>query len=167
MKNHSKNIIYCIVAIFFCSCNVIHAQVNNSAEIEKAKRELQRDRENIFIQALHLSTAQASVFHPIYVEFNKEKSTLDDELISMIVKYGENYQRLSNTLMRDFIQQTEKYQRRELAIRKKYYLKLSKAISIELASQFYEVDDFVSTTLRMNVLSGLPFTQGIAKLLAK
>ena len=167
MKPNYTYLRYFLLLIILCPLMVVHAQVIGSAEIERAKRDLQRERENIFIQALHLTTSQATVFHPIYVEFNREKSALDDELISLIVKYGENYQRLNNEMMQSFIKQSEKYQRKELAVRKKYYGKLSKAISTELASQFYEVDDFVSTSLRMNVLSGLPFTQSIARLLAK
>lgn len=154
------------LTFLFISSFPIYSQVRNSAELEKAKRDLQKERENIFIQALHLSTTQASVFHVIYVDFNKEKSALDGEFFSLIVNYGESYQKLNATLMSQFIKQSENYQRKELALRKKYYNRLSKAISIELASQFYEVDDFVSTSLRMNVLSGLPFTQSITKLLA-
>lgn len=167
MKNlHPTKLNVALLAFFLISSFPIYSQVKSSAELEKAKRDLQKERENIFIQALHLSTTQASVFHVIYVEFNKEKSALDGELFSLIVKYGENYQKLDATLMKEFIKQSESYQRKELALRKKYYSKLSKAISVELASQFYEVDDFVSTSLRINILSGLPFTQSMAKLLA-
>ncbi len=142
------------------------AQQSSTVELEKAKGHLQRERENIFIQALHLSTTQASVFHPIYVEFNKEKRILDDLLISLFIKYADNYQKLDHEIMDDFIKQSEEYERKELRVRKKYYKKISKAISTELASQFYEVDDFISTSLRLNVLSGLPFTNSIAKLVA-
>ncbi len=158
-----KNLyLFAVLSVF-----TVHAQVIVSTEIERAKKELQRERESIFIQALHLTTSQATVFHPVYVEFNKEKSRLDDELISLIVKYGESYQRLNDSLMRNFIKQSERYQKKELAVRRKYYRKLSKAISTEVASQFYEVDDFISTSLRMNILSGLPFTQSIADLVRK
>lgn len=142
------------------------AQQNNPVDLEKAKNHLQRERENIFIQALHLSTTQASVFHPIYVEFNKEKRILDDLLVSLFVKYADNYQRLDDKIMGDFIKQSEEYERKELKVRKKYYMKISKAISTELASQFYEVDDFISTSLRLNVLTGLPFTGSITKLVS-
>ena len=168
MKKHICSDRHCFsFLLVFVSIFASEAQINSTSEIEMAKRNLQRERENIFVQALHLSISQTTVFHPIYVDFNKEKSALDDELISMIVKYGESYQHLNGNLMNDFIRKSEKYQRKELAVRKKFYKKLSKAISTELASQFYEVDDFVSTSLRMNILSGLPFTQSITKLLAK
>jgi hypothetical protein len=144
-----------------------YAQDNTSIDSEKAKRHLQKEREAIFIQALHLSTTQASVFHPIYVEFNKEKRILDDLLISLFVKYADNYQKLDHKIMGDFIKQSEEYERKELRVRKKYYKKIGKAITTELASQFYEVDDFISTSLRLNVLTGLPFTGSITKLVSE
>jgi hypothetical protein len=163
------NIIRNPYSIFFIFLIVgsSYAQESSPIDSEKAKRHLQKEREAIFIQALHLSTTQASVFHPIYVEFNKEKRILDDLLISLLVKYADNYQKLDHKIMGDFIKQSEEYERKELRVRKKYYKKMSKAISTELASQFYEVDDFISTSLRLNVLMGLPFTSGITKLVSE
>jgi hypothetical protein len=160
MRNHS------LFAFVFLIATVASAQQDIPVELEKAKNLLQRERENIFIQALHLSTTQASVFHPIYVEFNREKRILDNLLISLFVKYADNYQKLDHKIMSDFIKQSEEYERKELRVRKKYYKKISKAITTELASQFYEVDDFISTSLRLNVLTGLPFTGSITKLVS-
>jgi hypothetical protein len=157
---------YSLFVFVFLITTLASAQQSIPIELEKAKSLLQRERENIFIQALHLSTTQASVFHPIYVEFNKEKRILDDLLISLFVKYADNYQKLDHKIMGNFIKQSEEYERKELRVRKKYYKKIGKAISTELASQFYEVDDFISTSLRLNVLTGLPFTGSITKLVS-
>lgn len=124
---------------------------------------LQYERETIFIEALQLSVSQAAVFHPIYVEFNQEKRILDDLLIKLFVQYSDNYNRLDQKIMHDFIKMSKEHQKIESQVRKKYYRKLGKAISTELASRFYEVDDFISTTLRLNILMGLPFTGTIIK----
>jgi hypothetical protein len=165
-----KNPFSKILAVFIFLCLTISytwAQNNGVISLEKAKRSLQQEREKIFIQALHLSLTQATVFHPIFVDFSKEKRVLDDQLLSLFVKYGDNYQHLDLKLMSEFIKQSEAYQQKELKVRKKYYNKLRKAISTDLASQFYEVDDFVSTNLRLSVLAGLPFTNSITKLMAE
>jgi SNF family Na+-dependent transporter len=156
-----------VSSLFFCFLLVTgmsNAQEVTPVNLERTKRNLQQEREKIFIQALQLSVSQAAVFHPIFVDFNKEKRVLDDLLLSLFVKYGDNYQHLNQKIMGEFIKQSEAYERKELKVRKRYYKKLKKAISTELASQFYEVDDFVSTTLRINVLAGLPFTNSISKL---
>lgn len=139
------------------------AQEVNQVDLESAKSFLQRERETIFIEALHLSVTEAAVFHHIYVDFNREKRALDDLLIKQFVTYSENYHQLNQAIMHDFIKLSKKHQQKELGLRKKYYKKLGKAISITLASQFYEVDDFISTTLRSNVLMGLPFTGSVVK----
>jgi len=138
-------------------------QQATQVELETAKMFLQYERETIFIEALQLSVSQAAVFHPIYVEFNKEKRILDDLLIKLFVQYSDNYNRLDHKVMYNFIKLSKEHQKKESQVRKKYYRKLGKAISTELASQFYEVDDFISTTLRLNILMGLPFTGSIVK----
>jgi hypothetical protein len=165
MKTSKSSILtsYCLVILSFFSIGIAQAQEGSPIELEKAKSQLQRDREKIFIEALQLSVSQAAVFHPIYVKFNKEKRTLDDLLISLVINYGKNYQHLNHDLMSEFVKQSEVYQKKELSVRKKYYQLLSEAISIEIGSQFYEVDDFISTNLRLNILSGLPFTGRISE----
>jgi hypothetical protein len=162
-----NNRLYTIFSFFVCFVFIVSltsAQETTPVTIERTKRNLQQEREKIFIQALQLTVSQAAVFHPIFVDFNREKRVLDDLLLSLFVKYGDNYQHLNEKVMGEFIKQSEAYERKELKVRKRYYKKLKKEISTELASQFYEVDDFVSTTLRINVLAGLPFTNSISKL---
>ncbi len=143
------------------------AQQASQVDLETAKRVLQQERETIFIEALHLSVSQAVVFHPIYVEFNKEKRALDDLFIKLFVEYSENYNHLDAGRMHNFIKHSKEHQRKELRVRKKYYKRLDKSISTELASQFYEVDDFISTMLRLNILMGLPFTGSIVTVMQK
>jgi hypothetical protein len=154
----------CIFVVAIMTTKTVWGQEGTRIDLDKAKRQLQSERETIFIEALKLSISQAAVFHPIYVKFNNEKRALDDQLISLFVNYGNNYQHLNLPLMTKFIAQTEQYQERELAVRKKYYKLLSEAINIEVGSQFYEVDDFISTSLRLNILTGLPFTGSIGRL---
>lgn len=157
--------IRCLPLFTFCwilTGSTIFAQQAITVDYEKAKIQLQREREKIFIDALQLSVTQASVFHPIYVQFNQEKRVLDDMLINLFVNYGKNYQQLNEKVMAEFIKQSEAYQKKELAVRKKYYKIISQAISVEIGSQFYEVDDFISTGLRLSVLTGLPFTGRIS-----
>ena len=152
-----------VITWFIIYSSSSQAQENSPANVEKVKRNLQLEREKIFINALHLTISQATVFHPIFVDFNKEKRVLDDLLLSLFVKYGDNYEHLNEKIMDEFIEQSEAYEKKELKVRKRYYNKLKRAISTELASQFYEVDDLVSTILRINVLAGLPFTNTISK----
>lgn len=165
MKTFSNLLVTCcIFVVATMTTEIVCAQEGTLIDLDKAKRQLQSERETIFIEALKLSISQAAVFHPIYVKFNNEKRVLDDHLISLFVNYGNNYQHLNLPLMTKFIAQTEQYQQRELSVRKKYYKILSEAINIEVGSQFYEVDDFISTSLRLNILTGLPFTGSISRL---
>lgn len=162
MKLPNPNVTWLILCLTLQVSTNIFAQQAIVVDYEKAKINLQREREKIFIDALQLYVTQATVFHPIYVQFNQEKRVLDDLLISLFVNYGSNYHQLNEKVMSEFVKQSEEYQRKELAVRKKYYKIISKAISVETGSQFYEVDDFISTSLRLSVLTGLPFTGRIS-----
>jgi hypothetical protein len=145
----------------------VDAQAVTRVDLEKLKSVLQQEREAIFIEAMQLTVSQATVFHPISVDFNNEKRVLDDLLIKLIIRYANNYTLLDKEIMNDFIKRSEKFQLKELSVRKKYYKRISNEISVEVASQFYEVDDFISTNLRLSVLTGLPFTNSIIEHISK
>lgn len=129
-------------------------------DLEQAKTRLERERDAIFMDALHLSISQASNFHPIYVKYAKEKKDLDGRLIRLMVQYLEKYQSGDRKFMHNFISESLKYQRAEERLRKKYFKKISKEVSLQVASEFYELDDFCCAVLRLNILSSLPFTAG-------
>jgi hypothetical protein len=149
-----KQLFSCLILVWTLSAE---AQELNDVSLEQAKRFLQSEREQIFINSLKLSISQAVVFHPIFVEYNREKKELDELLITKFVKYSEGYQTMNPKTMRNFIKSTRRLQNLELKLRQKYYSKLRKDISPEIAIQFYEVDDLLATTLRLNILSSLPF----------
>ncbi len=130
-------------------------------ELELAKNKLEQERDAIFTQTLHLTISQASLFHPIYTGYIKEKNELDHTVIKLFVDYLSGYMSSDEKFMDDFIKRSEKFQREELKIRKKYFKKIKKDISIQVASEFYELDDFSCTLLRLNILSSLPFTSSI------
>lgn len=154
------------IATLFTICLPFHiaqCQEIHKADLENAKNNLQTERETVFIEALHLTISQASVFHLLYLDFDKEKRKLDDSFIKFFVKYAANYESLDHKIMHEFIQESNRHQQKELKLRRKYFKKLSRSISPQLASQFYEVDDFTSTVLRLNILMSLPFTGKIIK----
>lgn len=142
------------------------AQVNardefTRTELERAKNKLEQERDIIFTQTLHLTISQASLFHPIYTAYIKEKNELDHTVIELFVDYSSGYMSEDKKFMGDFIKRSEKFQKEELKVRRKYFNKIKKDISLQVASEFYELDDFSCTLLRLNILSSLPFTSSI------
>ncbi|HRJ29930.1 MAG TPA: hypothetical protein PLV21_06680 [Cyclobacteriaceae bacterium] len=131
------------------------------AEIEAATKGLEMERDAIFMQALQLSLSEALVFQTIYSQYSKERKVLDEELLGLIVTYLEQYPLPDKKFTLEFVKHSEKYQRKELKLRKKYFQKLSRNVSVQTASRFYELDDFCATVLRLNILLSLPFSEGI------
>ncbi len=130
-------------------------------ELERAKNKLEQERDAIFMHTLHLTISQATLFHPIYTSYIKDKNELDHTVIQLFADYLSAYMSPNNKLMDGFIKRSEKFQKEELKVRRKYFKKIKKDISLQVASEFYELDDFSCTLLRLNILSSLPFTASI------
>lgn len=157
-----------LLLLSFITASQVHAQISlpqgiTVSELEEAKKKLEMERDAIFTDALHLTISQAADFSPIYSRYSKDKNELDEVLIRLMVDYLSNYQQADRKFMHEFIVRSERYQKQDLKLRKRYFKEINKKISMQVASEFYELDDFCSTILRLNVLSGLPFTKTILK----
>jgi hypothetical protein len=152
-----------LVMLLSCISLNLYAQVNHQlgvggSDLDNVKRRLQLERDAIFLDALSMTVSEVHDFHPIYVEYAKEKKELDDALVKLMVFYLDNYRSAEVKFMHRFTIQSDKYQRAEQKLRKRYFKKISKEVSLQVASEFYELDDFCCAVLRLNVLSSLPFT---------
>jgi hypothetical protein len=151
----------CVLITFHIMGQAPAASGISLRELESAKLRLEAERDAIFTEALHLSISQAADFHPIYSAYTKDKNELDEELIKLMVDYLEKYLDSEKFSMHGFIKRSAQFQRKEFKIRKKYFRKLKKEISPHVAAEFYELDDFCATVLRLNILTSLPMIQNL------
>jgi hypothetical protein len=167
MKNIKKTTLSTLVIIITMCLNA-YGQMTlppgvTVKELEEAKKRLEMERDAIFTDALHLTISQAADFSPIYSRYSREKNELDEDLIRLMVDYLKEYEHADRKFMHEFIVRSERYQKEDLKLRKRYFKEINKKISMQVASEFYELDDFCATVLRLNILVSLPFTQRILK----
>ena len=115
-----------------------------------------KDMVSAFVQP---SDSQSDAFWKLYDEYETARKELGKERIVLLEQYAEQYENMT-------AEQADASTTKALELQKKtdkliatYYKKV-KAVSDGLvATQFYQVESYILTGIRMELLDGIPFVQ--------
>jgi hypothetical protein len=115
------------------------------------------ERRNIFAANLALSgPEERERFWTIYDEYGKAREPLDKERFSLLQRYAQSYANLSDDQAMGLALASGRLQVSEVELRLKYAATLRRKMSGRIAARFFQIDDYVTTAMRMNFLSGVP-----------
>lgn len=114
------------------------------------------ERRNVFAANLALGPAERDRFWAVYDEYVKEREPLDKERFAILERYAQSYANLSDDQAMALALASGKLQVSDVELRLKYAGILRKKMSGRVAARFFQIDDYVTTAMRMNSLSGIP-----------
>jgi hypothetical protein len=132
---------------------------NLDAYIDLLREDIQKQKVAIVGQLMQLSPEQASAFWPVYSEYAKEVSALGDLRVQGIKEYVANYNSLSDEKATELAKMRFDYEEKLLAVKKKYFENLSKALTPKLAARFFQIENQLLDIVDLQVASSLPVIQ--------
>jgi ABC-type Zn uptake system ZnuABC Zn-binding protein ZnuA len=132
---------------------------NIDAYVNLLREDVQKQKVAITSQLMELSPEQAAIFWPIYNEYAKELSALGDLRLRAIKEYAANYSSLSDEKVTELAKMRFEYEESLLAVKKKYFEKLSKALTLKLAARFFQIENQLLDVIDLQVASNLPVIQ--------
>ena len=117
------------------------------------------ERRNIFSANLALGPDERERFWKVYDDYVKEREPLDKERFSLLQRYAQSYANLSDDQAMALALASGRLQVSDVELRLKYAAVLRKKMSGRVAARFFQIDDYVTTAMRMNSLTGVPLVQ--------
>ena len=114
------------------------------------------NRRNIFAANLALGAEERERFWKIYDEYEKEREQLEKERFSLLQRYAQSYAAMSDDQAMALALASGRLQIADLQLRLRYADTLRRKMSGRVAARFFQVDDYVTTAMRMNSLTGIP-----------
>ena len=71
-------------------------------------------------------------------------------------EYAKNFLTMSDMKVKELIKNAYKIQSKELNLRNKYSGQLAKKVNATVAGRFWQVDDFISSAVKVGILSNVP-----------
>ncbi|BDD05446.1 hypothetical protein [Aureibacter tunicatorum] len=154
-----KNLFFAITVIFISGMfNGLRAQNASASELEMYKSILNMEKKAVIKENMKLKEGESEVFWKIYEEYEAERNQVANEKIKIL-----------NGQLEEFVKVTEEgktpeydmnklfeLQKKTLKMKKKFYNKMRKEISPEIAARFYQLDEYLGTIIKMSILDNTP-----------
>lgn len=146
---------YLIIAALFLA-SVAYTQ-SNTEEVDLIQAAFGMDKKMIVSAFVSPTDAQAEAFWALYDEYETERKVLGKERLDLLNLYADQYITLTG-------EEADEWSLKVMALSKKhdklissYYKKIKKISDGIVATQFYQIEAYILTGIRMEVLDDIPF----------
>ena len=159
-KIHMKQLLLFILGslIFFPS----FAQ-SNKEDIDMIQAMYGKEKKSIAADFIVLPDNKKDAFWKIYDDYEAERKDLGKKRINLIEKYANAYDTLTDKSTDAIIKETIAMQKSTDALISKYYDKISKSVGVRPAAQFYQLEYYLLSMVRTEILTQIPFIGELGK----
>jgi hypothetical protein len=128
-------------------------------EVEIMQAAFGMDKRAAVAEFVKPSESQKVAFWEIYDEYETKRKDLGKERIELLKQYANQYQKMNG-------EQSDIWTKKVIALQKKtdllletYYHKVKKISDGKVATQFYQIEMYILTAIRMQILKEVPFIE--------
>jgi len=128
-------------------------------EIQMLRQDLRAQKKQIIAANMQLTEAEALKFWPVYDEYTRETTKLNDTRVSLIKEYAQNYDTLTDAQAQSL---TKRYLGLDDAVTKlrlKYVPIFNKVLPARKTARFMQIDRRLGLLLDVQLASEIPLVQ--------
>ncbi|MCX6284158.1 MAG: hypothetical protein NTW31_07995 [Bacteroidetes bacterium] len=144
-----------LIAVLFVS-SFSWAQ-SNKEEIDLYQAAFGKDKKAVVAEFVKVSATQKDAFWKLYDEYETQRKALGRERIDLLKQYADHYFDFTPV-------QADEWTKKVIALQKKtddlivaYYGKVKAVSDGIVATQFYQIENYILASIRMQILQKVPF----------
>ena len=138
--------------------NTLDTADDTRAYLEMLRSDFNSTKVRTINQVMKLTAPEAEAFWPIYRAYEKELAAVGDQKLALIREFFAHYKNgtLNDQNCKKMAEAWLKNTQARLDLWKKYYRKISKAVSPIRAAQFLQVENQMALFVDMSIASEMP-----------
>jgi hypothetical protein len=151
-----KKYIFIIAALFTAS--LVSAQ-SNKEEVDLIQAALGMQKKDVVADFVKPSESQKDAFWKLYDEYETKRKDLGKQRIELLKQYADQYNNMTS-------EQADAWTKKVIELQKKtddlivtYYNKVKAISNGIVATQFYQIEGYILTAIRMQILQNVPFLE--------
>jgi hypothetical protein len=149
-----KKYIFIIAALFLSSFAYTQS---NKEEVDLLQAAFGMDKKSVVADFVQLSDTQKDAFWKLYDEYETQRKDLGKKRIELLKQYAEQYLTMTS-------EQADAWTKKVMGLQKQtdnliaiYYNKVKLISNGIVATQFYQIENYILTAIRMQLLQNVPF----------
>ena len=103
-------------------------------------------------------------FWNLYDAYESERKALGQQRVALLEKYVNGYGNMDDKATDDMMKQTMTLQKSVDGLIATYYDKIKKSVGVKQASQFYQIESYLLSAIRVYLMGNIPFINELEKL---
>jgi len=137
--------------------------VMNPAWVDLMRDDLRDERRSLVEIAMELEGDDMVAFRGIYGDYETEASALGDRKVAQVMKYADAWPDVSDDLATELATESLSIQKDTLALRKKSWKAVDKALGPQVAARFLQIEMQVAMLIDLQVQSQMPLVHSAGK----
>lgn len=133
--------------------------VNLRAYVELLRADVRAQKVAFITELMEFTPAEDKAFWPIYREYDVELSTINDERVTGIEEYAQNYDKVTDALADKLAMKALELESRRTALKQKYYARFKTALSPKTAARFLQVENQLLMIIDLQIAASLPIVK--------
>jgi hypothetical protein len=152
-----KKYLLIVVAVFIAF--FAYSQ-SNKEEVDLVQAAFGMDKKAVVADFVHPSATQKDAFWKLYDKYETQRKELGRQRIELLKQYAEQYQSMSSAQADVWTKKVILLQQKTDALIATYYGKVKLISDGIVATQFYQIENFILTAIRAEILKAVPFLPG-------
>ncbi len=149
------------IILFFLSITSIFAQDFNKEDfnsyyIELLRSDIKFQKKILVSQTMNFSEEDASVFWPIYKEYEVELDKLGDKRLANIRYFANNYKKMTDQIADELIDKAFNYQEERLKLKRNVYNQIKEKMNPSTAAKFIQLEHQIQLIIDLKINAELP-----------
>lgn len=144
-----------VIAIFMAAI-AANAQ-SNKEEVDLMQAAFGMEKKAIVAEFVQPTEAQSDAFWTLYDEYEVKRKVNGAKRIELLSNYAQQFNSMTDEQAEAWTNEVIKLSAATDKLIVTYYKKIKKATSPIVATQFYQIESYILTGIRMEILDGVPF----------
>jgi sulfite reductase alpha subunit-like flavoprotein len=136
---------------------------NLAEDIKLLRKDVRGQKSKIMGAAMGLDEEQSKKFWPIYKDYDRQLTKLNDVRVGNIIEYAKTYDNMTENKADELVNGAIAYRKKRIDLLANTYDKVRGALGAPLAARFLQVEDTLLNLIDLQIQSNLPLMWGPEK----
>ena len=132
---------------------------SNKEEIDLMQAAFGKDKKSVVAEFVKVNDAQKAAFWKLYDEYETQRKTLCRERIELLKQYADHYFDFTPVQADEWTKKVISLGKRTDDLIASYYGKVKAISDGIIATQFFQIENYILASIRMQILQNVPFIQ--------
>ena len=139
------------------------SQQNIAQDIKLLRKDVRAQKQKIMGEAMGLDADQSKKFWPIYKDYDRQLTKLNDVRLGNITAFAQNYSNMTDNKADEIVNGAISYRKKRIDLLASTYDKVRAALGAPLAARFVQVESTLNNLIDLQIQSNLPLMWGPEK----